>query len=906
MAKKNTPPEEEIFDLTELIEEGSKPQRAGAAAYARQAEAGAPAASGFEAVLNQAAGGGGDSGAAFNPHEELDLSDLDDIDNIIESLQIPSQPEKAPRPEIPPQEKPAAQKADAADLDSVLDMLGGADEAPAAPTPEADSGADLDDLLASLDETPAKKPEPAGEARQAPANPDPAADLDDILSTLDEAPAKNEAAPKEQKPAPANDLDVDLDDILSSFDEEAPASAKGRPQAKKQDDGLNLDAELDDILAGAAASPAGEAEAAPEKAPAAEAAAVDDSDLPDDLDSLLEDNPEKSEAASASEPGKEIAHVRESVETEGQPITATLVNPELSQDMVANICQGLLSSHMGSVQDTIQKLSLEMGSQTAHLEDLSRTITDISRRLFATESKLAAARTKIAALEKSLESVSSLDDMFKDGTSLHTGFMEMLASAVGHAVQGVVANMQSTGVQPAQMQALAHAQEEVDGRLIQLETRLDQMEPALTARMDVVETGAARIAARLETDSLDSSVSSRIDALENRLSAIETSSHGEMAEQVESLQKQIDEFGPQLIARLDDAEAKSAQTVAALEEKLAAASDDSGMVGLASRLDELEPQLEARIAKLEESLAGQAGRIDENVDARLAAMQEKLDALSPELEARLSEAEAKASETASALEEKLAAASADSGLAALASRLDELEPQLEARIAKLEKSLASKAGKAEHGFDAKLAAMQEKIDALRPELEARLSEAEAKASETASALDEKLAAASDDSGLSSLGSRLDELEPQLEARIAKLEESLAGQADKTDANVDARLAAMQAQLDNFMSAIARIEQAEVRAGEMEARLESIADSAGNAAINALTGRVAQAEEISDEVGRKIAKLSSVGQSVNARVDSLEIRLDKLEPNFNIQIEKAAAATVARILNEEIRRLAGGK
>ena len=41
------------------------------------------------------------------------------------------------------------------------------------------------------------------------------------------------------------------------------------------------------------------------------------------------------------------------------------------------------------------------------------------------------------------------------------------------------------------------------------------------------------------------------------------------------------------------------------------------------------------------------------------------------------------------------------------------------------------------------------------------------------------------------------------------------------------------------------------------------------------------------------------------MDALESRLDGLEPRFNEEVGKAAAGAVARILREEISRLAGG-
>lgn len=44
------------------------------------------------------------------------------------------------------------------------------------------------------------------------------------------------------------------------------------------------------------------------------------------------------------------------------------------------------------------------------------------------------------------------------------------------------------------------------------------------------------------------------------------------------------------------------------------------------------------------------------------------------------------------------------------------------------------------------------------------------------------------------------------------------------------------------------------------------------------------------------------RGASARLDAIEERLDALEPRFNEQVEKSAAAAAARILREEIARL----
>ena len=62
---------------------------------------------------------------------------------------------------------------------------------------------------------------------------------------------------------------------------------------------------------------------------------------------------------------------------------------------------------------------------------------------------------------------------------------------------------------------------------------------------------------------------------------------------------------------------------------------------------------------------------------------------------------------------------------------------------------------------------------------------------------------------------------------------------------------------------------------------------------------AQLENLLDE---RLDAINLLVQGATARLDSIEERLDKLEPRFNDKVEKAAAAAAARILREEIGRL----
>ena len=65
---------------------------------------------------------------------------------------------------------------------------------------------------------------------------------------------------------------------------------------------------------------------------------------------------------------------------------------------------------------------------------------------------------------------------------------------------------------------------------------------------------------------------------------------------------------------------------------------------------------------------------------------------------------------------------------------------------------------------------------------------------------------------------------------------------------------------------------------------------------------AAAADVQAQIDEHLQPVITAARIATARIDSLENRLDALEPRFNDRIEKAAAAAAARILREEIGRL----
>lgn len=504
MARNSSRAEDDIIDLTELIETGD------AAPGGKDSP---PAASeAFEELLARTEAGdsnrAGASPPVVDPHEELDMLNMGDIDNLLESLDIPPQPrESAPKAQEAPSSAPSSGHDD---LDSVLDDLLGPDEAGApssgqsAPSaPPASKGdsftADLDAILGE-EEPPAPAQgggsEPMREAPRKPL-PEPDADLDDILSSFEERPAAQPESKAAAKPAPpkaspeAVNSDAELDDLLSAFDEKpqapktpaAPAqAAKTPPPAPRAPaETPDIDADLDDILADVPPpSPP-----VVEKAPAAQPET--DFDLPSDLDDLL-DEPAAPPPSQIMEREAPINMDPQSREIMAAPVSAP------PQELIAGICQNIIASQGSRVQESMTDFSRQLGSQSAHMEDLSRQTAELGKRLVACEAKLAAARARIAKLEKSVEAVATLEDLLKDGTSLHTGFTALIASAVSQALQGFNETRKPDPEVLESLDRLDARDRSSNARLDMIEKRLDEMEPNFNAQ---VEKAAAAAAARI-------------------------------------------------------------------------------------------------------------------------------------------------------------------------------------------------------------------------------------------------------------------------------------------------------------------------------------------------------------------------------------------------------------------------
>lgn len=527
MARKDADLDEGIIDLTELIEPGTTGGKA-AAAYAKAAAA-PVAEDDFDSVLQEA-------GAAVPPprvdaNESLDMSDMGGIDNLLESLDIPAQPREGAQ---------AAKTVGADELDSVLDDLlppaaPAKNSAPAMPSPTVEAPSDGDFDLDSLLEGEDPVAVPAEPALEAEKKSDLDADLDDILASFDEppgapAPDKAVTAPR----AAEADLAADLDDILGDMDlPEEPASAAATaaqaaaagtamPEedmppmaaepAPERQAGLSPDVDgeqADDFLA--------DLEAPPEAMPEPESV---DRAMSTELDAKLADQAESTPHEAPASAAPASAHPVLPAERAAPASMAVQTWPA---DVIAGLCQGIATAQGAGDRETIQEFSRELGAQSAHVQDMGGQLAQLGKRLLACESKIAASRARIASLEKGMEAASALEDLLRAGSPLHAGFMSLISTAVGNALQNFTP--------PDNQGALEALEARFAGRVKDLEGKLAMLEGAVAAVAQ------------------DQVIQSRLDALEGRLGGAE--------DRLAALEKKMDDF----VSNFDAGMEKAAATV---------------------------------------------------------------------------------------------------------------------------------------------------------------------------------------------------------------------------------------------------------------------------------------------------------------------------------------------------------
>lgn len=546
---RNTPPvpeenADDIIDLTELIERGDAAPVADASGDTQPGSEDAE----IEALLAQMDASDGasftqgpaaplDTGPApahvVDPNEQLDMSDMGDIDNLLASLDIPPQPASAAAPEAP---APAAAPDPGAgipqdiqqDLDAAMDQL--LNGTAPTPPPAAPAGApSVDDLLAAatMPQAPAADPgipdleadldallaDPAlatqAQSNAAPAEPDLEADLADLLTTI-HAEAAPAAAPEAAAPdfpempempgmaemaqAPVPEAEP-APDILP---EPEVAAATVVEEVTEVTGAEAAPLTVEAVISGAAPEPAPAPEediidVEPELPPAPveealEAAQPEPELLPVPEEDIVPEEPPMAEEPAAVAPPEEAfaegALVAESPEPAAEAATEA---PEMAPDMaaphLAPEAGGQAEPAMARPEpvtspgaDAEAAPGSAAGTEAGRAQTLLQANGDfaalagaLAERLRQCEADLAAARARIEALEHSAADSVSLGDLLREGSPLHNGFAALIASSVGQALKDTPPP--------------AHLPEGLDARLTSLETR----QKSLLARMDAVE-----------------------------------------------------------------------------------------------------------------------------------------------------------------------------------------------------------------------------------------------------------------------------------------------------------------------------------------------------------------------------------------------------------------------------------
>ncbi len=668
VAEKIAETDEEIIDLTELIEKGEAP-----AAVVPPAESVKEDISVHMQSLNDGQARQGDAeidallaqmeagdeqpvppppaarAAApehkVDPHEELDMSGMVEVDKLLDTLDIPPQPhERGPD---------AAQDADPGDLDNAVDdllnaMSGSAPRKPASesaqepdvhdllaaasPQPEEPNFADdLDALLASAEApAPAEASAPAPAEASAPApqareNPDLTADLDSLLAGLDAEqaqPATAESAlgqpaasPAASEPAPEKepDLEMDLDALLASVD--APAS----PQPTKRSGSGECDAciDLDKLLAPAGAeatpAPAPEAPASPTPSPdPAPEPSADQSNPPTGLDA------EQDAAATAepeqdrpSTPSTAADHMPEDVAPEAAPdletdLDALLAVMSPDQDMSPAPAAGD-AEEAGKIDAARPPLEAEaLDPEPALPADSMENLPQ------AEEAPDLPAVDENPAAEERPESEPELDldkllrsAMQEEADASATPFAASEGTEQPETEPAVVADV------PAVEDLLLMPASEEDSRMEQVARTADiPADPAALRELTELTEQAARLDERLQRcESELAEARARVAALE-KAAAAPSASLEDLLREGNPLH---DRFAALIASSVSQAlkAMPSGVTDAVLEERLQSVSllgksVSARMDALESRLDTLEPRFNQQVEK---AAAGAAARI---------------------------------------------------------------------------------------------------------------------------------------------------------------------------------------------------------------------------------------------------------------------------------------------------------
>ena len=820
----------------------------------------------------------------IDPNEQLKMPGMGDVDSLLDSLDIPPQPSdreaETASPETPDQA-----------VDALLNDFN-APSAPAAPAAAASAtevaaephvnlnAPDLDELQASVGAAPQSNP---------------TSEIDDLLSAA--SPAANlaaEAAPAAPQKTFSND---DLDSLLEAAAGQTsgpspimtaepapqpvaapqPAAVTQPVAAPQPGPSAGMDVDIDSLLAAAAndmqqSFDAGQAATEPEAAPAPVSATPTAAVTNDDLDSLLAAATAELEAEPSPTPAQSAAPAASAAPASPAPATAPTSGPG---DMGVDI-DSLLAAAANDMQqiDAAEPEAAPVSATppaTVTNDDLDSLLAAAANDL---EQTLDAAQPEAPAMP---EAVAESADAPQPDIDLDLD--SLLAAVDAKAAPEAAAEPQAT---PEMADPFADALQAVaDATPAQPDTA-----PEIEAAQ-VYETQPEPVSEpEFEAESVPEPESASEGAAQPELAA---------------------DTQPEIMELLPEDQAAEAATADLAEAAEAGADTDA--------VAEPAADIEAMMA----AAAGEALSADgseeqdipaESVDDLLAAMSADLSA---QPEADILSESAPAADDALPLVEPVAEpadAFVEEPMADFAAQAaPEEDPQhTQPDLHEFETSHAALAAQLQDDTDLTGLESQAVLDTTLATVSAEALEAVmTQANEASSHALDAFAQAFD---ASSRAADAAEAVGNLAARVELCERALQEAGDRIIA-LETALETQIAVLHNLTTTALPQQELEgmfmeghpLHQGLMECISKAVAETlaATPAPASALTQHAA-AVDVQAQIDEHLQPVITAARIATARIDSLENRLDALEPRFNDRIEKAAAAAAARILREEIGRL----
>ena len=832
----------------------------------------------------------------IDPNEQLNMPGMGEVDSLLNSLDIPPQPSERDDEVASPESTDPA-------VDALLNDFNAPAAPAAAPVAANHEVPDLDELLAS-----------AGTAPQS----DTSSQIDDLLNEA--SPAAPAAAP--QKTFSNDDLDSLLEAAAGQASAPSPIqTAAPAPQpvaAPQPDPSASMDMDIDSLLAAAAsdmqhkdtAEPAAESAAAPAQAAPAQAAPAQaaPADIGVDIDSLL--------AAAANDLQQNLdAAAPESAPTVA-PAPATPTDPLSNDDLDSLLATATADldtepSPAPASAPQVAPASADAGLDidsllAAAANDLEQTLDPVQPEAPATPEAMLETNSEIATEAQAAPQ----PDLDLDLDSL-------LAAVDAHAAPQPAAEPEpapepepAAEPEPAPEEAdpFAAAQQAVAeavpvqpeaAPLPDIETELmqeAQPEPVFDPAADLTfePDGQPEISADALPDGTDILPENPAqDAAAETAAEIAADTPAATEAVTESNAETVVEPAADIEAMMAAASGEAFATDSLAEQDIPAESVDDLLAAMSADLSE-EPVADTSLetaAQGEPSVEDSLLLLEPVAESDEEFAEEPMDQADPYavIEAAVDTAADVATEAAA--EAEIARLlpeihDAETSPAALAAQqLDDADPTgLESQAA-LDATLAAVSAEAlEAVMTQANEASSHALDAF-----AQAFDASTRAADAASAVDTLAARVEHcERALQEAGERIIALETALESQIAALH------------NLTATALPRQELEGMFM------EGHPLHQGLMECISKAVAETLAAAPATAPTDALAPAQHTAADVqaliDEQLQPVITAARIATARIDSLESRLDALEPRFNDRIEKAAAAAAARILREEIGRL----